>query len=58
MPFLCSYQTYSMFNKKQLDRMWVSEMMDGCKNSLDINRYAQFLPNGTFFADIYPMDRK
>ena len=38
--------------------MWESYTMYVQTKSLYGNRYAQFLSNGTFFADIYPVDRK
>ena len=38
--------------------MCSTDTMDGQVKSLYINRYAQVFSNGTYFAEIYPMDKK
>ena len=38
--------------------MWATDTMDGQVKSLDGNRYAQVISNGTYFAEIYPMAKK
>ena len=35
--------------------MWASETIDGKKNDLYLNRYAQVFSNGTLFEKIYPV---
>ena len=46
-----------MFNKKQLDKMWATDTMDGQTNFLDGNRYAQVFSTGDFSSEIYPKNR-
>ena len=38
--------------------MWATDNMDGRVNYLDRNQYAQVFSNGTYFAEIDPMDNK
>ena len=47
-----------MLQKNWLDGMWESDIIDGRKNSLDGNRYAQVFFGGAFFDKLYPMARK
>ena len=47
-----------MFKTYRLTGMLTTYTMDGRVNSLDGNRYAHVLSNGTYFAQIYPMAKK
>ena len=38
--------------------MWATDTMDVRVNSLDRNQYAQVFSNGTYFSEIYLMDKK
>ena len=38
--------------------MWATYTMDVRVKYLDGNRYSQLLSNGTYLAEIYPMDKK
>ena len=58
MPLKLIHLTDKIFQKKRFVGMWESNTMDGEMKSLDINKQAQDLSNGTLFSDIYPMDRK
>ena len=47
-----------MFQTKSLTDIWVIDTIKGRVKSLDGNRYAHMFSNGTYFAEIYPMDEK
>jgi hypothetical protein len=58
MPLARRYRADRMFNRKRLRGMWSSDTMDGRLKSIDGNRYAQVFANGSFFAEVYPMNKK
>ena len=47
-----------MFQTTSIKGMWDIDTMDGQVKYLDRNRHAQLFSNGTYFAEIYPMDKK
>ena len=49
------YKAERVFQTKRLTGMRDTDTMDGRLKSLDRNRYAHVLSNGTYFAEIYPM---
>ena len=57
MPLSSRYKSNRVFQTKILTGMWATNTMDGRLKSLDGNRYAQVLSNGTYFSEIYLMDK-
>jgi hypothetical protein len=58
MPLARRYKADRRFQAKRLDGMWATDTMDGRVKSLDGNRHAQVFSNGTYFAEVCPMQRK
>ena len=58
MPLARRYKADIVLQTKIFIGMWAIYNMDGRVNYLDGNQYAQVFSNGTYFAEIYPMDRK
>ena len=58
MPLARQYKVDRVFKTKRLTGMWAAYTMDGRVKYLDVNRYSQVFSNGTYFAEIYPMEKK
>ena len=47
-----------MFQTKILTGIWATDTMDGRVKDLDRNQYSHVFYNGTYFSEIYPIDKK
>ena len=58
MPLAIRYKADIVLQTNSLTVMCATDTMDGRVNSLYRNQYSQVLFNRTYFAEIYPMDKK
>ena len=58
MPLARQYKENRVIQTKSFTGMCDTDTMDGRVKYLDRNQYAQVFSNGTYFAEIDPMDNK
>ena len=58
MPLAIRYKADIVLQTNSLTVMCATDTMGGRVNSLYRNQYSQVLLNSTYFAEIYPMDKK
>ena len=58
LPLSRRYRVDRVFTRKTLKGQWSTDTMDGRCTSIEGNKYAQVFANKSYFARLYPMDRK
>ena len=58
LPLARRYKADRIFNLPRLLGEWFTDTIDARCTSIDGNKYAQIFANESFFATIYPMDKK